>query len=246
MFPSVTTHILHPDLFRPNGPAEHMLHEHTILSSKWMTEYRPTLNHSATRALVTDVETLTHHAQTLLATYAHSGTADLELLVIPTIQNSFTRLFDGAYAQWDPKMNRVNLEWATTDLTPAIKILTHEIGHHLRSDIAGGLPITEFLLHEAAAEALVLDAHGMDSLHYHRSSIADVRAHLRTLLEKERDGQAFTNQDHNRLANWHKNDALYPPATNFMLRLGLTPAQLFVVPVREFLDMVLPLCDDLS
>ncbi len=250
--PSVTAYILHPILCPASGPGPASLNCNPLENSTWMRTHQPTILHATPAHLQADVQALTRHAQALLDQYGTPTTRDLELLVIPTNETDLTSCWQGVRAEWfsSNEVDAVQLVWSRTDLPPALRVLTHEVGHHLRSFEADltlyqSMKLTTHLIQETCAEALVLAVHGQDALHHTRPCSRVIHAHLHALLVKEQMGVEFSPYEEDLRDMLTATDDLYPAASSFMLRLGLPPAQLFTLPVRDFLDRILPLCADL-
>lgn len=242
----VTLKILHPDHLRGGDFQTNRLRS-AIREEKWIERYPPFIHHASPQNLIEDAEAIRQYAQDILNRYGNAMTRDVEIQLIPTIPDEDTNRFNGAHGGWVPcttPNDVIQLLWASTDKAAAQKVLTHELGHHLRSfctpEICQRYVATYGLLQEICAEALVLAEYGKNGLHHNRP-LTPVSFYLTEIIEKEITGQPLDNYLQGIQAGLPGTSDIYPPATALLLQLQMTPQQLFSIPVEQFAERILPL-----
>lgn len=250
--PIVDLWVIHPALLPPDRDRARLLTGATLRNPNWQRNLPLRLHHASVAALAEDAQVLQRHALRLL--HQHGPARDLEILLIPCAATPDTELRQGIHAEWLPSAgddDQIRLLWANTDREALSRVLTHEVGHHLRSFRGDHqrYPLTYRLLHEGAAERLVLETHGADALHHQHPCDPVVRDRLERWLRLEALGtppqlnsaDRDETYDADLLAGFLEGAELYPPATHLMLRNGLRAAELFDITEAAYLQHILPL-----
>lgn len=247
------TYIIYPGLFNSDDIYTFGVELSTLKSPDWMSNFSPQIHHESSYKLEKDVRSILFHAQTILNRYSLTRTKDVKILIIPSSPSDNNQQWGGVDAQWadtDHNFSTIMLDWCSTDLDSLKKVLTHELGHHIRgietnTSLYQSIPLTTRIIQESSAERLVLQEHSLSDLHHNRPSSELIHSHLHDLLIKELNQIPLSSPDINIRNQLYNSNELYPAATHFMLNLSLSPNDIFKINIKDFLQQIIPLCNSL-